>query len=446
MRQFFRFSLPILLCAFAVHSAIAQRLPETQTIYLNEEKNEETEPIDDVDSIFDEAEDISVSEEQEAQQVVQSAEVNQIDKFSLNGSLLAGVGGIRWITPDAENSPYAALEAHCSLTIRPADILTFKSDVEAQFSGQNPAAQMSWTLNTLYFDYILLDKIFITVGRTATAWGSARLFDTNILDDGKFTVNTDASVLDSTKTVASQYLDAMVTIPIGHGHIQALMMYEPFTKEDGVYKASANDLSYACEVEYPFGPIVVNLFGRTWADPDPAHMTPAVGMQITSEINKYHLTGWGKMNISTSGLPRYAKGVLSVSKVWDEPYRIGVVFEYQLTYNNLDDSDINERIENGTMNGSKKFANAIAWTWTWRHIFGSDFAPMVQCFNDFENKCGAIIPGLSWTGFPLITISLVSPIFYGDQKNISYNEQIISSESGTPTVLVGLIVRLSVSF
>lgn len=440
-----RFAIPFLLpalCAALVQGAFAQRLPEADTIYLNEEKGETPDAIDDVDNIFDDAEDISVSDEQEVKQEQVNAVTNTPDKFTLNGSLSAGAGGVRWITPDPHNSPYAALEAHCAITIRPADILTIKSDVQAKFSGQTPNSALSWTLNTLFFDYILLDKVFITVGRTATSWGSTRLFDTNILDDGKFTVNTDSSVLDSTKTVASQYLDAMVTIPLGHGHIQALMMYEPFDTES----ATANDLSYAAEVEYPFGPIVLNLFGRTWSDNDPAYMSPAVGIKLTSEIAKFHLTGWSEVNVRRNGWPQYAKNVISVSRVWDEPYRIGVVFEYQMTYNNLDDEDINARIADGTMQDVAMFSNAIAWTWTWRHIFGSNFAPMIQCFNDFENNCGAIIPGISWTGLPLVTISLVVPVFYGDQTNVSYNEQIVDSKSGSPTVLAGLVVRLSVSF
>lgn len=447
MRQSSRLIAVCILCAFIAQGAMAQQIvPGPETIYLNENEEEPLQSIDDVDNIFDEAEDISVSDEQEAQQEEASRQANKQEKFSLGGSLLAGIGGIWWITPDGDTSPYAELEAHMGVTMRPADILTIKSDVQAKFSGSDPGASIDWKLNTLYFDYILLDKVFVTVGRTATTWSCTRLFDSNILDDGIYTVNTDSSVLDTTKTVASQYLDAMVTIPLGHGRIQALIMYEPFTKNSsGKYVGTADDLCYAAEVEYPFGPVVVNLFGRTWADPDPAHMTPVLGAKLTSDIAKFHCTAWGKMNVRRHGMPQYAKGILSASRVWDRP-KIGVVLEYQLTYNNLDDERIDARIESGSMEEVAKFSNAIAFTWTWQHIFGSDFAPMLQGFFDFENKCGAFIPGISWTGLPLVTASFIVPMFYGDQTNITYSDQIINSTSDEPTVLMGLVLRLSISF
>lgn len=446
MRCFCRAAAICLLCALLAEGVFAQQIiPEPETIYLNEEKESSLDAIDDVDDIFDEAEDVSVSEEQEVKQEEANKEANKAEKFTLGGSLLAGMGGIWWITPDNDRSPYAELEAHMGVTMRPADILTIKSDVQAKFSGANPGDAIEWKLNTLYFDYILLDKVFVTVGRTATTWSCTRLFDSNVLDDGIYTVNTDSSVLDTTKTVTSQYLDAMVTIPLGHGRIQAIAMYEPFTKEDGKYKGTANDLCYAAELEYPLGPVVVNFFGRTWADPDPAHMSPAVGMRLTSDIAKFHFIAWGKMNVRRHGMPQYAKGILGMSRLWDEP-RIGVIFEYQLTYNNLDDDRIKESIAQGTMEETEKLANAIAFTWTWQHIFGSDFAPMLQGFFDFENKCGAFIPSLSWTGLPLVTASFIVPVFYGNQTNVTYSGQIIDSKAGEPTVLMGIVLRLSVSF
>lgn len=425
-----------MLCAVLPQAIFAQRVPPSKTINLKNEDTTPPEPIDDMDNIFDEAEDISVSDEEAAQQEAAYTETNKAEKFSYNGSLEAGIGGIEQISPDKEFSPYAAFEARLGLTLRPADILTIKTDAYAKFADMNKNNQMEWKLNTLYFDYILYDRVFITVGRTATQWGNARLFDTNILDDSSDTLLTDASVLDAPDTDNAQYFDAIVTVPINHGYVQTLMMYYPFSS--GV---TQNDLSFAAEVEYPFGPVAINLFGRTWADTDKHKMDPAIGAQLTAEIMKFHIGAWSKVNIGRKG-PNYSKTVLSFYRMWDE-IKIGFIFEYQLVYNNIK----NKRLaDDPATKNDASLSNAIALTWTWRHILGSDLSPMIQWFSDFENNCGAVVPGISWTGLPLVTVTFIAPIFYGNQTNVDYNDLYVSSTSGTPTVLLGVVAKLRVTF
>lgn len=432
-----RVTLVFLLCAFLAQGIVAQKVPESKTINLKPEDTAPPEPIDDMENIFDDAEDISVSDEKAAEQETAYTEANQAEKFSYNGSVEAGVGGMAKTSPEKEFSPYAAFEARIGVTLRPADILTIKTDAYAAFADMNKENQMEWKLNTLYFDYILYDKVFITVGRTATAWGNSRMFDTNILDDSSNTLITDASVLEAPDTDNAQFFDAIVTVPINHGYVQTLMMYYPFSS--GI---TQNDLSFAAEVEYPFGPVAINIFGRTWADTDKHKMDPACGAQLTAEIMKFHLGAWSKVNIGRKG-PNYSKTVLSVYRMWDEQPKIGFIFEYQLVYNNIKNK-INE--DDPSTKNDAAVSNAIALTWTWRHIFGSDFSPMFQMFNDFENNCGAFIPAVSWTGLPLVTITFIAPIFYGNQTNVDYNDLYITSTSDKPSVLLGVVAKLRVTF
>lgn len=406
-------------------------LSEHNTIRLNDKSSKqpvETEEIpENIDDIFDDAEDTQISEEQEKASEKSQKENAKPKIFSYNGSLSAGAGYVVQVAPEITHSPYASFEARLGLALRPADVITMRTEMYAKFSDMKDDEGMEWKLDTLYLDYILLNTVYITVGRTGMKWGNARIFDTDILDDGLDTLTTDASILTTTKTESSQYFDAMVTVPIHHGQAQALLMYYPFSGT-----INEEDLCFAASVEYPFGPVAVNVFARSWAPNDEHRMDPALGVQISSEVSKFQIGAWGKINFNASRV-QYSKAVLSVARVWEKP-KIGFALEYQHVYNAVDYSR------------DATNSDAIAWSWTWRHVGGSDFSPLIQGFTDMQNACGAVIPGLSYTGLPFLTITLIAPIFYGDQTDVDYNDVTISSTSGTPTVMLGLIVKLKVTF
>lgn len=382
---------------------------------------------DDMDDIFNDAEDTEISDEEATKQEQQNTVSNlTFKKFTYSGFVTASAGYIKEIQPEDDDKPCAEFEVHLNGVLRPDKILTVKSEVAVAFPG------MTIDLKTLYFDYVLYDRAYLTVGRTAMKWGNARIFDSDILDDGINTLETNASVLTTIKTEASQQFDVILTIPIVRGQFQTLAMYYPFSTT-----VARDDVCYAASIEYPIGPLSFNLFGRTWAKTDTNKMDPCFGLQISGDLFGFQFGAWGKANISRSDdyQATYAKAIISIARSWEFP-KIGFAIEYQHTYNAL-----TVDIENDVLH-----SNAIAWSWTWRRMFGTQFAPAFQGFVDIENKCGAVIPGLSFTGLPLITLTFIAPVFYGNQHDIEYNKINVDSTAGQKTVLLGLILRLNVGF
>lgn len=145
------------------------------------EKSDDFEDFDDFDSIFDDAEDLDeavVDEEEKPEtpiQVVASA-FSSIVHFS--GSFNAEVGLAFIHLPDGgveENNifnGFFSLNNTLNMMVNPTPTFVVRGSVD---TGINNGFNIS--VSSLYFDYLLLNHVYISAGKKGISWGNIRLFN-----------------------------------------------------------------------------------------------------------------------------------------------------------------------------------------------------------------------------------------------------------------------------
>lgn len=404
---------------------------------------------DDLDSLFEDSQD---SVGTESSPSVSSSSNPVFQNITFNGSVNAVLGFIEQFTPEADGTPYASFSSILGFTARPSSALCVRGSLFAKFP------EMKADIKTLYFDYILFDKAYITAGRTGTEWGNSFIFDTNILDDSLLDV-TDSSILDTQDDDEDFNKDffGIATVPLGKGELQALAQYYYAEGED----LSKKNVSYAGYIEYPVGWFSAKAFAKVWpssTDSLQYSTPPAVGLELTGDVFGYHINLWGKAHAEVPEKDKivsgsytwkcddvaYAKFVGGIARLWETgnaPEKIGFSLEFQSVYDNtgiLEDED-------GNPSYDSEISNSIALAASWRHIRGGRFSQNIQWFHDVEDECGSVIPSLSVSGLPHATVTVLAPIFYGEQST-TYNSIKIISTKEKPAVLLGLVFSIAADF
>ncbi len=380
----------------------------------------------DYGDLFADAKDSEVSKEEEAQQqgpVLDSGTNSGTTskKIEFYGKFNTSMGMLTKIYPEATFNPFASFENYLGFTAKPFSDITIRGQFYTNFPDFN------FEIDTLYFDYIMNDILYVTAGATGTSWGNSMIFDTNILDDK----SDDTTQVYSNEHVSTKRFDAILTVPVGRGQVQALGMYQGKADTD----LGAEYLSYAGAIEYPVGPIAIKLFARKWADKDERKMDPAVGAEITADLFGNHITLWGKVHSPVNEIKKimFARFVAGISRLirTDKYGDFGFAVEYQFTYDYKRAKD-------------KRKTQDIAFTVGWHDAFDTDFTPAVRWYMNLDDRSGYVIPSLSYDGFSHMNVTLIVPVIYGGASYTYKTEY--KSEKGTPTVLIGLIFTLSVSY
>ena len=172
----------ILFLVFSLFSAslIAQDL-ETDESDFNEFDSIE---IDDFDSIFDDAEDVEeaiVTEDSEKPVQVVASAFSSMVHFS--GSFSGDVGLIylhRKNVDEAGNEKnddyngYFSLKNVLNMSIVPSDIFSVRGSLETGIDNG-----FSLAVSSLYFNYLLLNRLYISAGKKGISWGNIRLFNSD---------------------------------------------------------------------------------------------------------------------------------------------------------------------------------------------------------------------------------------------------------------------------
>lgn len=379
---------------------------------------------DSVDDIFNDAGDTEISEEQsQSPQTLEPSFSTGSPAISFYGHFNASVGLVEKLVPDRNMNAGLLFNNTFGFTASPSPEFTIKGAVYTAFPD------FKIDLSHLYADYILAGKVYLSIGATARAWGNSRIFDTNILDDEDY---SEPKIFDPSY-VPTRRFDTGITIPIGHGQIEALAMYNG----SDIPEVSRENLSYAASIEYPIGPFAVSLFARTWAKRDVQRMQPAFGMSVATDFFGNHITLWGKVHAPRGNVQEsisYAKFVGGLSRMWDFDSigKMGFAAEYQFIYDAHSD-------------GKATTTSELAFTAAWSHMFRSDFSPSIQWYINLENMSGYVIPSLSYTPYKYLNITLVAPILFNG-GSYSYDSITYTSSQNSVTALLGILLTLSVDY
>lgn len=375
---------------------------------------------EDLFGLFEDAED---TQGVESAPVTAAASSSASDEKKIDwwGHLNANGGMIFKMFPEGSMSPFATMSNTLGFTAKPFEDFVVRGSFYSEFP------EFKFDLTSLYFDYIMNDKLYITAGKTGTGWGNSQIFDTNILDD-----EGDGKVVNpyTDETATGQRFDAIFTLPIWKGEIQGVGMYAIGSE------LSRDNLSFAGKIQYPFGPVSLELFGRKWATSDKYWMQPAVGASLTTDLFRNHLTLWGMTHFDPDdpldfGFMRFVGGLSRVIET-NSRGKIGFAAEYQLTYDPDKPKD-------------DQLTHDIGLTLGWSHILGSSFSPAVRWWYNPISKQGYVLPSLTFTGLRHVDITLTAPYIFGG-ATYNYGNVSWSSTPDEPLLVFGLIFSLSVPY
>ncbi len=357
----------------------------------------QTDVPDDFDSLFDDAED-SEGTESSAEEQLKSSGIIQAAKqiFSFYGSFVAEAAYSEKVydREDDNHFPGAALSYTFGISMRPSSNLSAKCALVTSFPN------FGVSVSSLYFDYVLFNRAYLTVGKTTQTWGNSAIFTTDILSD-----TTPLSLI-------------MVTVPIKHGSFEASANLKSFNQQNVL-----GQLYYAASFEYPFKNFSYKVLARTWATENVSvnHPKTAFGFEISGDIFKFHTSFYGDIRENEQTWESwtewdYGKFVCGIGRYWDQFEDIGkfgFVTEYQLVYNTADSNIIN---------------NALALTSSWRHLFNSRYSLSLAAGWNITNGTGYTIPAVSISGLPHATVYFATPLLFG--KGASY----IAGDNATYTL------------
>ena len=343
------------------------------TVFAQDSQTEE------FDSLFADAEDIVVEEQAKAPQPVSS---KQSIKFS--GFLDADVGFGFSISPDDYFKPlgYFAFENYTYLSARASDIFGIKATLKTQFPNFN------LSLYEIYFDYLLLDFLYIQAGKRSITWGNTELIEHNILSD---CVN--GTSIGMSFTLFNTNFSGIVMSQVNWG---------------GESYPEFSNLSFALSIEKVLGSLQLNLFGRKWASEDPIHENPVIGLE--SKINFWGFDLYNQTishinfdfdNFKNTSLDKLYF-TLGLMKDWESP-RIGFIVEYEWIYYDK------------TLHPNNTDSHKIHFKGLVSRLFNSTSKIGLEFEHDFVKNKGIITPGYIYYALPHTDIKFGVPFSYSPE-------------------------------
>lgn len=326
--------------------------------------------FDDFDSLFENAEDTdeAVITDEERAGTTYNVQVGAI-KFPIevSGTMNTDLGGA-FIYEDGVGDAtfYFDFKNYLYFTVRPDTYLALKGVVKTTMpkdSADTESEQNSHLLYLyeMYFDYLLLDRIYITAGKKKSVWGNIRLFSDyydeseNISstdsDETSDTIDTNVNDAKFTNILydSREYISGIVKVPFGNHTFTALAMYND---ETNVSSTKTERMSLAGSLEFIVFNTSINFMGRRFRlkntdDNLNAKQLPIVGMEVKRTILNFDVYGQSLLRIQDgksmgdiftskfddlSSLNRIVSTV-GTYRLWSEnaPY-VGFNFEFQNIY------------------------------------------------------------------------------------------------------------------
>ena len=341
----------------------------------------ESDEFDDFDSLFAEAEDVVV-EEQTTVPTPTGTSKSQSIKFT--GFLDTDVGFGFSISPDDyfKSLGYFAFENYTYMNARASDIFGIRATLKTQFP------QFAISLHEIYFDYLLLDFLYIQAGKRDITWGNTELIEHNILSD-----SINVTSIGFSFNLFNTNFSGIVMSQVNWG---------------GGIAPGFSNLSIAGSIEKVFGNLQLNLFGRKWATEDSNHKNPVIGLE--SKINLWGFDLYNQTishikfdfeNFSNTTLDKLYF-TLGLMKDWENP-RIGFIIEYEWIFYDKN------------LHSDKKDSHKIHFKGLVSRLFKSTSKIGLEFEHDFVENKGIITPGYIYYALAHTDVKVGIPITYSPE-------------------------------
>ena len=253
--------------------------------------------IDDLDALFSDAEDTqeAVVTENVSAGTNYNVQIGSI-KFPIevSGRMSTKLGAAGFIENDnPEANFYFDFKNYIYFTTRPDKYLALKGVLKSAMPEDGADREKSALyLYELYFDYLLLNRIYITGGKKKSVWGNIRLFSnfddyeddldalyTNILYDSR------------------EYISGIIRVPFGNHSLNVLAMYD----EKIGTSPKTKDMSFAGSAEFILFRTSVNFFARRFplsSSDAEGKQLPIVGLELKRTLFGFDVYGQSMARIS----------------------------------------------------------------------------------------------------------------------------------------------------
>lgn len=204
--------------------------------------------------------------------------------LKMSGDIEAELGAAL-INEDGETSGtgYFDLLNYLFFTARPDKYMAVKGSLKTSLIDSEEAEEENqnkyFYLYELYFDYIMMDKVYITAGKKKTVWGNIRLFS----NDDDFEKDDDDALYTNALYDSRYNISGILRVPFGFSTLTFLTMYR-----GGYDEPTHRDLSYAGSIEAVLFGTSLNLFVRTfpsrYGSQKKYYSNPIVGAEVKRTI------------------------------------------------------------------------------------------------------------------------------------------------------------------
>lgn len=289
------------------------------------------------DDLFNDSEDVDdavISEP--SNDAGKISETELFKTLSLTGSLSSDFGG--FLNYDVQKNDW---DGGGVFLISNTLYLSAQASKDLKLNGSFTTSlsnKFSIELNTLYFDYLIKDLIFVTAGKRSFSWGYPILFTSGeIFGSGtnSYGLPHVGPAYTNVLEISSNHAVFQVKVPWSFGTFTGMVMYD-FDKLSG--NVSWKYLSYATSLEITVLNQAINLFARTYAyeetekeveiitdDPDSTSATTvsSESSEIETEVAKFGYWMHPVVGLETKrtvlGTDFYAQGQFRLLE-FDIPY------------------------------------------------------------------------------------------------------------------------------
>ena len=387
---------------------------------------EDEEIDDDFGALFEDASDVSGSVITEDKTAGTNYDVTLGSlKFPIevSGKMNSELG-LAWVKKGQENdgAGYFDFKNYIYFITRPDKYIALKGTMKTALPADDDEDARDNQSNyfyiyEIYFDYLMLDRIYITAGKKKTVWGNIRLFadyydestvgTSNDTEDGIDEEDTDKTDAQFTNILydSREHLSGIVKIPIGNHTFTGVSMYKTgYGSDDAV---GTKEMSFAASAEFVFFNTSINFFGRRFplktGEKAALHQESILGLELKRTILGFDLYGQGMGRVSDDetksikdcftskfdDLSSFTRiiSTAGIYRMWADraPY-FGFNFEFQNIY----------RPEPDLKAGEKYFSNRFALYCGIAKLGpNKDLSVGVQWNHNIDERSGFIKPGVS---------------------------------------------------
>ncbi len=196
-----------------------------------------------------------------------------------------------------ESEGYLDFENYLYFDATPSELFKIHGSFYTAFKTPYASNSFSFDLKTIYLDYFLFDRIYISAGKKSESWGNTRIFNKSDYYGTGGYAKRNGPIYTNILTDSSNHASVQIKIPWTYGNLNFIGMYDYTSKITS--KKFKDHMSYAFSSDVVFWHTNINFFTRFY------------GNNEEGSVKKHPLFGL-EAKKTIFGFDIYAQGIASI--------------------------------------------------------------------------------------------------------------------------------------